>query len=158
VSVLANRGANGIDGVVSTALGVALSRGQTTALVGDLAFLHDVSALVGRADERPPLTVVVADNAGGGIFSFLPQADRLPGERFERLFGTPQANDPAAVARGFGWEVIEIAGDDWSTALDAALTPQVGGRVVVVRLPDRRANVAVHDRVNTAIVEAVDGR
>jgi 2-succinyl-5-enolpyruvyl-6-hydroxy-3-cyclohexene-1-carboxylate synthase len=158
VTVLANRGANGIDGVVSTALGVALAGGPTTALVGDLAFLHDVSALVGPAGQRPPLTVVVVDNAGGGIFSFLPQADRLEAERFERLFGTPQAHDPAAVARGFGWEVVEIAGDDWSVALADALRPHTGGRVVVVRVPDRRANVAVHDRVNAAIVGALDGR
>jgi 2-succinyl-5-enolpyruvyl-6-hydroxy-3-cyclohexene-1-carboxylate synthase len=154
--VLANRGANGIDGVVSTALGVAVATGPTVAFVGDLAFLHDVSALVGPAGDRPELTVVVADNGGGGIFSFLPQADQLPADRFERLFGTPQSADPAAVARGFGWDVIEIDGAGWSAALDAALAPVEGGRVVVVRLPDRAANVAAHDRVNAAIVAAVD--
>jgi 2-succinyl-5-enolpyruvyl-6-hydroxy-3-cyclohexene-1-carboxylate synthase len=155
--VLANRGANGIDGVVSAALGVALASGPTTALVGDLAFLHDVSALVGPADEQPSLTVVVADNGGGGIFSFLPQAANLSTERFERLFGTPQSPDPAAVARGLGWDVVEIDGDGWTAELGAALVPHDGGRVVVVRLPDRASNVAAHDRVNAAIVAAVDG-
>ena len=158
--VLANRGANGIDGVVSTALGVAVATGPTVAFVGDLAFLHDVSALVGPAGDRPALTVVVADNGGGGIFSFLPQADQLPADRFERLFATPQSADPAAVARGFGWDVVEIDGAGWSATLDAtldaALAPVVGGRVVVVRLPDRAANVAAHDRINAAIVAAVD--
>ncbi len=155
--VLANRGANGIDGVVSTALGVALADGPTAALVGDLAFLHDASALVGPPAERPPLTVVVADNGGGGIFSFLPQGSRLPPDRFERLFGTPQSVDPAAVARGFGWEVVEIDGaGGWTGALEGALVPTGAGRVVVVRLPDRVANVAAHDRINAAIVEAVD--
>lgn len=154
--VLGNRGANGIDGVVSTAVGVGLAGGPTTALVGDLAFLHDVSALVGPPDERPPVTVVVADNGGGGIFSFLPQGSRLPTDRFERLFGTPQSADPAAVARGFGWEVVEIGGAGWTGALEAALAPGDGGRVIVVRLPDRVANVAVHDQVNAAIVAAVD--
>jgi 2-succinyl-5-enolpyruvyl-6-hydroxy-3-cyclohexene-1-carboxylate synthase len=156
--VLANRGANGIDGVVSTALGVALATGPTVALVGDLAFLHDVSALVGPAAERPPLTVVVADNGGGGIFSFLPQAAQLASDRFERLFATPQAADPAAVAGGFGWDVVEIEGDGWADALDAALVPRDGGRVVVVRLPDRTANVAAHQRINAAVVAAVDRR
>ena len=153
--VMANRGANGIDGVMSTALGVALAAGPTTVLVGDLAFLHDVSALVGPASERPPLTVVVADNGGGGIFSFLPQAVQISTHRFEQLFGTPQSTDPAAVARGFGWDVVEIEGDGWMDALDVVLAPHQGGRVVVVRLPDRTANVAAHDRVNAAVVEAV---
>jgi 2-succinyl-5-enolpyruvyl-6-hydroxy-3-cyclohexene-1-carboxylate synthase len=153
--VVANRGANGIDGVVSTALGVALATGPTVALVGDLAFLHDASALVGPAAERPDLTVVVADNGGGGIFSFLPQADHLPADRFERLFGTPQAADPAAVARGFGWDVAEVDGDDWARGLTRAVEPVPGGRVVVVRLPDRVANVAAHDEVNAAVVAAV---
>ena len=156
--VLANRGANGIDGVVSTALGVALAGGPTTALVGDLAFLHDLSALVGPPDDRPPLTVVVVDNGGGGIFSFLPQSAQVAAEPFERLFGTPQAVDPAAVARGLGWDVVEIDGGDWAEAVDAALEPHEGGRVVVVRLPDRPANVAAHDRVNAAVVAAVDRR
>jgi len=163
VRVLGNRGANGIDGVVSTALGVALAGGPTTALVGDLAFLHDVSALLGPTSERPPLTIVVADNGGGGIFSFLPQADQLRPERFERLFGTPQGADPAAVARGLGWEVVEVGGDDprgqgddWVATLDVALADRRGGRVVVVRLPDRTANVAAHDLLNAAVVEAVD--
>ena len=80
--VLANRGVNGIDGVVSTALGVAASevrrdRGgrHTMALLGDLAFLHDVSGLVNLPDV--PCTFVVVDNGGGGIFSFLPQAMSL---------------------------------------------------------------------------------
>ena len=155
--VVANRGANGIDGVVSTALGVALATGPTTVLVGDLAFLHDVSALVGPASERPPLTIVVADNGGGGIFSFLPQATRIDADRFERLFGTPQSADPIAVARGFGWEVVEIDGDGWKGTLDAALAPHDGERVVVVRLPDRTANVTTHELVNAAIIEAVAG-
>ena len=154
--VHANRGANGIDGVVSTALGLALATGPTTALVGDLAFLHDVSALVGPTEGRPPLTVVVADNGGGGIFSFLPQASGLEADRFEQLFGTPQSSDPAEVARGLGWPVVEVAGDGWAAALDEALLPAAHGRVVVVRLPDRSANVAAHDVLTEAIVAAVD--
>ena len=107
--VLANRGANGIDGVVSTAVGVAIGSGSpTVALVGDLAFLHDVSALVGDQPPSVSLTVVVADNGGGGIFSFLEQAALVDEPTFESLFGTPQAQDPAAVAAGFGWPVDRV--------------------------------------------------
>ena len=72
---------------------------------GDLAFLHDVSSWCARPDRhlrRSGCTLVVVDNGGGGIFSFLPQADRVDRAVFERLFGTPQAADVAAVARGFG--------------------------------------------------------
>jgi 2-succinyl-5-enolpyruvyl-6-hydroxy-3-cyclohexene-1-carboxylate synthase len=159
-AVYANRGANGIDGVVSTAAGVALAAGPTVALVGDLAFLHDVSALLGPAGERAPLTVVVADNGGGGIFSFLPPARSVERGTFERLFGTPQSADVAAVAAGFGWAVEEIDPDAPPEALAGALarsSERGGGTVIRVRLPDRAANVAVHDRVNAAIVAAVDG-
>jgi 2-succinyl-5-enolpyruvyl-6-hydroxy-3-cyclohexene-1-carboxylate synthase len=158
--VFANRGANGIDGVVSTALGVAMASGPTVVLVGDLAFLHDVSALVGPTDQDTPLTVVVADNGGGGIFSFLPPATSLDGTTFERLFGTPQSVDVGAVAGGFGWVVEEVDRTSDVDVLAGALgrARERGGRTVVrVRLPDRSANVAVHDRVNAAVVAAVDG-
>jgi len=161
--VLGNRGANGIDGVVSTALGVALAGGPTTVLVGDLAFLHDVSALVGPPVDRPQLTVVVADNGGGGIFSFLPQAAGLPTERFEQLFGTPQGADVVAVARGLGWDVVEVgadgaADDAWPTTLREALAGGCGPQVVVVRLPDRAANVAAHGRLHDDVVRALEQR
>jgi 2-succinyl-5-enolpyruvyl-6-hydroxy-3-cyclohexene-1-carboxylate synthase len=158
--VLANRGANGIDGVVSTSIGVALAGGPTVALVGDLAFLHDVSALVGPSESRPPLTVVVADNGGGGIFSFLAPASTLESGTFERLFGTPQSVDVAAVAAGFGWAVEEVDDDSGPGALADALgrsTSRDGGTVVRVRLPDRSTNVAAHDRINASVVAAVDG-
>ncbi len=158
--VFANRGANGIDGVVSTALGIAMADGPTVVLVGDLAFLHDVSALVGPSGGTPPLTVVVADNGGGGIFSFLPPATTLDGDTFEQLFATPQSADVGAVAAGFGWTVEEIDQESGSDALAAALARSAdrgGGTVIRVRLPDRAANVVEHDRINAAIVAAVDG-
>ena len=157
--VFANRGANGIDGVVSTALGVALAGGPTVALVGDLAFLHDVSALVGPSDERPSLTVVVADNGGGGIFSFLAPATALEPAVFERLFGTPQSPDIAEVAAGFGWAVEELDAEAAPGVLGGAVARSVergGGTVIRVHLPDRGANMDAHDRINAAIVEAVD--
>jgi 2-succinyl-5-enolpyruvyl-6-hydroxy-3-cyclohexene-1-carboxylate synthase len=158
--VVANRGANGIDGVVSTALGVALASGApTVVLVGDLAFLHDVSALVGSVENQADLTVVVADNGGGGIFSFLPPAGALDPASFEELFGTPQPHDPAAVAAGFGWPVDELGPSSSVSALEDLLDHRVGSggaSVIRVRLPDREENVAVHRRINGAIVEAVE--
>jgi 2-succinyl-5-enolpyruvyl-6-hydroxy-3-cyclohexene-1-carboxylate synthase len=159
--VLANRGANGIDGVVSTALGVAqASGGPTVALLGDLAFLHDVSALVRSAEFEADLTVVVVDNAGGGIFSFLPPARALDAPSFERLFGTPQTADPASVAAGFGWSVDDLGPDAGADGFDAAFDSRLakgGMSVIVVRLPGRAENVAVHDRINAAVARALDG-
>ena len=105
--VFSNRGTNGIDGLVSTALGVAATGRRTIALLGDLAFLHDVSGLV-NLDPSLPCTFVVLDNGGGGIFSFLPQAGDLAPDTFERLFATPPTSDLASVAEGFGLPVHEV--------------------------------------------------
>ncbi|HEY1652109.1 MAG TPA: 2-succinyl-5-enolpyruvyl-6-hydroxy-3-cyclohexene-1-carboxylic-acid synthase [Acidimicrobiales bacterium] len=148
-NVMANRGANGIDGVVSTALGVAASGAarQTLALLGDLAFLHDVSGLVNVPEV--PCTFVVVDNDGGGIFSFLPQATTLRPDVFEPLFGTPPTTDLGAVARGFGLPVEEVTKlSDLEPALAAA--PAVPA-LVRVRVPTRAQNVAVHDAINQAV-------
>jgi 2-succinyl-5-enolpyruvyl-6-hydroxy-3-cyclohexene-1-carboxylate synthase len=154
--VVANRGANGIDGVVSTAFGVALATGgPTVALVGDLAFLHDVSALVRVPADGLRCTVVVADNGGGGIFSFLPQADALEPAAFEQLFGTPQLPDVGAVAGGFGIPVTEVGTVEELVGALGGGTPGGGVRVVRVRLPSRVANVERHGAVNDAIAAAV---
>jgi 2-succinyl-5-enolpyruvyl-6-hydroxy-3-cyclohexene-1-carboxylate synthase len=147
--VLSNRGVNGIDGVVSTALGVAAATGQHTfALLGDLAFLHDVSGLVNLPDL--PCTFVVVDNGGGGIFSFLPQAETVPPETFEQLFGTPPSSDIAAVAAGFGLNVHEattLAELDAALMLDAPTRPTL----IHVRVPGRAENVELHDAINQAV-------
>ncbi len=163
-TVVANRGANGIDGVVSTALGVALaSAGPTVALVGDLAFLHDVSALVRSGGFDAPLTVVVADNRGGGIFSFLDPATSMDGTTFDTLFGTPQGVDVASVAAGFGWPVDDLGvppgAGSGRDGLEEALDRRMGSgslAVIRVRVPDRAENVRIHRRINAAIVEAVE--
>jgi 2-succinyl-5-enolpyruvyl-6-hydroxy-3-cyclohexene-1-carboxylate synthase len=158
--VISNRGANGIDGVVSTAIGVALAGpGPTVALVGDLAFLHDVSALVGVEGVEVDLTVVVADNRGGGIFSFLPPAGALDPEIFDTLFGTPQGVDTAAVATGFGWPVDDVGPGSGPDGLEEALARRVGHgspAVIRVQLPGRTANVDAHRQINAAIVRAID--
>jgi 2-succinyl-5-enolpyruvyl-6-hydroxy-3-cyclohexene-1-carboxylate synthase len=140
IRVLANRGANGIDGFVSTVLGVAT--GTTAPVVGfagDLCFLHDCNGLLG-AGVSPPATFVVVDNDGGGIFSFLPQHG-LP--EFELLFGTPHGLDLVAVARAHGVAAERV--DDvakFANCLEDALT--AGETRVLVVPVDREASVARH--------------
>lgn len=156
VTVHANRGANGIDGVVSTVLGVATGHrgGPVVGLLGDLAFLHDAGALVAAASRAYDATFVLVDNAGGGIFEFLPQASQLARDRFELLFGTPQHVDLAALVRAHGLHLAEVhsAHDLVAAVLADSGRPGVG--VVLVRT-DRRDNVPQHDRVYAAVRDAV---
>ena len=158
VTVHANRGANGIDGTMTTAIGVALATGApTAALVGDVAFLHDSNALVGIADRGIDLTIVVVDNDGGGIFSFLPQAATLGSERFEQLFGTPHGVRPEELAAAHGLVSLTVdAADGLPLAIEASAAAG-GTRLVVVRT-DRAANAKLHDELNAAVAAAVRAR
>lgn len=104
IRVLSNRGVAGIDGTVSTAVGAALSHpGRTVALIGDLTFLHDASGLlIGPGEPRPEnLTIVVANDDGGGIFELLEQGDPQYAGVFERVFGTPHGMDLAALCAAY---------------------------------------------------------
>jgi 2-succinyl-5-enolpyruvyl-6-hydroxy-3-cyclohexene-1-carboxylate synthase len=152
--VLANRGANGIDGVVSTALGAAMAGGPMVALVGDLAFLYDAGALLWAREQRVALTLVVVDNDGGGIFSFLPQAAAMDVSAFERLWGTPHGVDLTAVASAYGVPALRVdrADEVESAVLDAMAAGSL--RVVVVGT-DRVANVRVHEELHAAVGKAV---
>ena len=156
VVVHANRGANGIDGVVSTALGVAAASDQPTfAVLGDLAFLHDAGALVLAAQHRANCTFLVIDNAGGGIFEFLPQATGVERRTFEALYGTPQQVDIASVTKAYG---LPTSTPKTLRALRDALRKGAAndGVSVIVMHTDRRANVAVHDRLNMLVTNAVE--
>jgi 2-succinyl-5-enolpyruvyl-6-hydroxy-3-cyclohexene-1-carboxylate synthase len=152
--VLANRGANGIDGLVSTALGAAAgSGGPVVALLGDLAFLHDGGGLLGAARRGVDCCFVVVDNDGGGIFSFLPQAE-LPGQQFERLWGTPHGVDLTALAAVHGIPAV-TATTVAEVARGVGDARREGGvRVVLVRT-DRAANVSVHAALNAAVARAL---
>jgi 2-succinyl-5-enolpyruvyl-6-hydroxy-3-cyclohexene-1-carboxylate synthase len=104
ITVLSNRGVAGIDGTVSTAVGAALHHdGRTVALLGDLTFLHDASGLlIGPGEPRPAdLTIVVANDDGGGIFELLEQGDPQYAGVFERVFGTPHGMDLAALCAAY---------------------------------------------------------
>ena len=159
IRCLGNRGANGIDGLVSTALGMAaVSRAPVVAVVGDISFLHDLNALVAAARLGVSATIVLVDNDGGGIFSFLPQADAdepgvgLPAH-FEELFGTPHGTEfgPLVRALGAGHEVV--ASDAMAGAVAASLA-RPGVQVLEVRT-ERRRNVELHRALQAAVAAAV---
>jgi 2-succinyl-5-enolpyruvyl-6-hydroxy-3-cyclohexene-1-carboxylate synthase len=153
LTVFANRGANGIDGVVSTAVGVAAGSATPTALlIGDVAFLHDSNGLLGASARDLDLVVVVVDNDGGGIFSFLPQADAVDTETFEQLYGTPHGVDLVALAAAFGVAARAVA-DDVEGAVRDAIT--AGGVHVLVVRTDRVANLDLHRRLNAAVAQAL---
>jgi len=109
--VLANRGANGIDGVIATAAGAAMARPshRVVVLIGDVATVHDLGGLAAAARHQVKnLTVVVVDNNAGGIFSFLPVVSAIDPETFTELFATPHGTDLGAVARSLGYDVAVL--------------------------------------------------
>lgn len=150
---LCNRGVNGIDGFVSTVLGVAAaSPGPVAALCGDLTFLHDAGGLLRATRRELDATFVVVDNGGGGIFNFLPQAapGAGVGDHFETLFGTPQGVDLAALAAVHGIESERVAvADDLVPAVERALS--AGGVRLVLVPTDRVDNVARHRQAWDAV-------
>jgi 2-succinyl-5-enolpyruvyl-6-hydroxy-3-cyclohexene-1-carboxylate synthase len=138
VRFAANRGANGIDGLVSTAAGLAAGSGaRTWAVLGDLALFHDLGGLA-VARDLPELRLIVIDNSGGGIFHFLPQAETMEEAEFEALLGTPSGLDPEAAARMFG---LTATSPKTPAELDEALTGDL--RMIVVRT-DREQNLELH--------------
>lgn len=150
VRVLSNRGVNGIDGVVSSALGAAAATGRpTTLLLGDLAFLHDLGGLLAARRLDLPLTIVVVNNDGGGIFSFLPVANLT--DRFEELFGTPHGLDLAHAAAlcGARLERPQSPGE-----LRTALREASGLTIIEVRT-DRALNVEQHRALQQRVSQAL---
>ncbi|WP_067802718.1 2-succinyl-5-enolpyruvyl-6-hydroxy-3-cyclohexene-1-carboxylic-acid synthase [Actinomadura formosensis] len=150
IRIMANRGASGIDGLISTAMGAALAHsGRSYALLGDLAFLHDQNGLIlGPYDRRPDLAIVVVNNRGGGIFSLLPQA-ALHGP-FERVFGTPHRVDLEAIAAAhrLPYRCLDAAAD-----LPKAIAGE-GLRIIEART-DREANAVLHADLRKAAQAAV---
>ncbi|OGO50507.1 MAG: 2-succinyl-5-enolpyruvyl-6-hydroxy-3-cyclohexene-1-carboxylic-acid synthase [Chloroflexi bacterium RBG_16_68_14] len=153
IRFLANRGASGIDGVVSTALGAsAVSTGPLVLAIGDLSFYHDMNGLLAVRRHNLSATVVLLNNDGGGIFSFLSQAEE--GEHFEELFGTPHGLDfrPAAELYGLDYRRVE-SWEEFRGAIQQSMgAPGVG--LVEVRT-DRQANVRLHRELWAAASEAV---
>jgi 2-succinyl-5-enolpyruvyl-6-hydroxy-3-cyclohexene-1-carboxylate synthase len=139
--VLSNRGANGIDGLISSALGAAAAdRGPVVLLTGDLAFLHDLGGLLAARRHGLDATIVVLNNDGGGIFSFLPVAAYGEQVAFESLFRMPHGLDLEPAAALFGARFARVEGfDDLRSALQGSLTSP---GLSLIEVPvDRDANV-----------------
>jgi 2-succinyl-5-enolpyruvyl-6-hydroxy-3-cyclohexene-1-carboxylate synthase len=149
-----NRGANGIDGVVSSALGAAAAGAPVVLVVGDLSFFHDANGLLAARLNAIDATIVVVNNDGGGIFSFLPQASLVERDRFEQLFGTPTGLDPARVAAVY--DASFVRAETWPAfraALDGARRTR-GLSIVEVRT-ERTANVRRHRELWSAVARAL---
>jgi 2-succinyl-5-enolpyruvyl-6-hydroxy-3-cyclohexene-1-carboxylate synthase len=133
---ISNRGASGIDGLVSTALGVASAGRRTLALAGDLSLLHDIGGFV--VDAPGDVVFVVIDNGGGGLFDLLPQADHAPG--FDRLFVTPHGLDLERViaAYGIGSSTVQAVGE---LGPSIATLIRAGGTHVVVVPVERETDL-----------------
>lgn len=154
LTLLANRGLSGIDGTVSTAVGVALgSDAPTYALMGDLTLWHDATGLlIGPGEPRPDLCLVVVNNDGGGIFGLLEPGNPAHASAFERVFATPTGGDVAGWCAAAG---VPHRRPTSAAELAASLRPEPGLRVVEV-VTDRAANRNLHADLRDAARSALD--
>jgi 2-succinyl-5-enolpyruvyl-6-hydroxy-3-cyclohexene-1-carboxylate synthase len=152
LEILANRGANGIDGFVSSVLGAAISHsGPAVGLCGDLSLLHDQNGLLQASQGSVDAVFVVVNNDGGGIFSFLPQAGQ-PG--FERLFGTPHGTDFSRLAGVYGCG-HQLVHDPSGLAPAVLRAVGLGGVHLVEARTDRDDNVDFHGLVWQSVAKAL---
>jgi 2-succinyl-5-enolpyruvyl-6-hydroxy-3-cyclohexene-1-carboxylate synthase len=158
VTLLANRGAAGIDGTISTAFGAALAwqqvgGGPAYALLGDLTFLHDSGGLVVGSDEpRPDLTIVVVNNDGGAIFALLEQGAPAYAAGYERVFGTPHGVDLAALCGATGTPHTRVS--SVAELVGAATDPRGGLQVVEIRI-GRAGDRALAEQVRAGAAAAL---
>jgi 2-succinyl-5-enolpyruvyl-6-hydroxy-3-cyclohexene-1-carboxylate synthase len=153
IRVLGNRGASGIDGTISSALGVAAGGdGPVVLVLGDLAFYHDMNGLLAAKLYRLNATIVLLNNDGGGIFSFLPQAG-CP-DHFEMLFGTPTGLEFRHAADMYGASFVRA--DEWAAFDDAVRRGGAAPGLKIVEMrTDRTRNVDLHRQVWAAVEEEV---
>jgi 2-succinyl-5-enolpyruvyl-6-hydroxy-3-cyclohexene-1-carboxylate synthase len=156
VRIMGNRGANGIDGIVSSALGASAAAGQrqpTVLVLGDLSFFHDLNGLLAAQMHQLNLTIVLINNDGGGIFSFLPQA-AYP-EHFEQLFGTPTGLDFRLAVQMYGGQFQKV--DSWEQFREAVTRSFNTGGLHVIEVPtERSSNVNMHRQLWEAVGKALE--
>ncbi|MCC6792697.1 MAG: 2-succinyl-5-enolpyruvyl-6-hydroxy-3-cyclohexene-1-carboxylic-acid synthase [Thermomicrobiales bacterium] len=158
VRFVSNRGANGIDGVVSSALGhAATGEGPLVLVIGDLSFHHDMNGLLAAKKHGIKATIVVLNNDGGGIFSFLPQATQVDDATFEALFGTPSGIDVEQAARLYGAS-FRRAGD-WTAFREAVVEGLAGDVLQIVEVvTERQKNLRQHRAVSAAVLDRLRSR
>jgi len=150
VLFLCNRGANGIDGLVSSGIGAAHASGRPTTIVtGDLGLLHDIGSLATLRDLSTPVRIIVIDNDGGGIFGFLPQAEALSNDEFEALLGTPRRVDVAKTA-----DLFDLPHRRLKSLAELPDVLAAGTSLIEITV-DRGSNVAHHRRLTDRVLEAI---
>jgi 2-succinyl-5-enolpyruvyl-6-hydroxy-3-cyclohexene-1-carboxylate synthase len=153
LNIFANRGANGIDGVVSTAIGVSTVKKPLTLLIGDLSFFHDTNGLMAAKIYNIDITIIVINNNGGGIFSFLPQAKENE-ETFEALFGTPLDINVEAIAQVYNGKYRKATDKNTFEKALSDFKDQKGLKIIEA-VTARKENVEIHNhlwqRVNKAV-------
>ncbi|MFD1739170.1 2-succinyl-5-enolpyruvyl-6-hydroxy-3-cyclohexene-1-carboxylic-acid synthase [Bacillus salitolerans] len=154
VKIYANRGANGIDGIISTALGCSAHNERLILIVGDITFYHDLNGLLMSKLYNLPITIVIVNNNGGGIFSFLPQSKEK--KHFEEVFGTPTNLDYEKVVDMYGGVFHRVK--DWKEYQMAIKNSLDMNQLVVVEVPteNRDENVILHRNLWNEAVELVD--
>jgi 2-succinyl-5-enolpyruvyl-6-hydroxy-3-cyclohexene-1-carboxylate synthase len=158
IRIMGNRGANGIDGIVSSALGAGAVSGRhepTVLVLGDLSFFHDLNGLLAARLHQLNLTIVLINNDGGGIFSFLPQAN-YP-EHFEQLFGTPTGLDFSLAVEMYGGQFQKV--DNWETFRKAISQGLHTSGLHVIEVPtERTSNVTMHRQLWKITEQAINER
>ena len=153
IHLLANRGANGIDGVVSTAIGAAIYRNPLYLVIGDLSFFHDLNGLLAAKLNHISINIILINNDGGGIFSFLPQSEL--NRHYELLFGTPIGIDFSYAVKMYGGEFYKVSNwKEFDQAIEA--TTEKNGIQVIEVQTNRQANLESHRNMWRLIGEEID--
>ena len=152
IFIAANRGANGIDGIISTAIGMAAGGKRVTLIIGDISFLHGMNGLLLAKRYKLPITIVVVNNNGGGIFSFLPQAKDKE-THFDLLFGTPQEVEFEKAAEMFG--VAYEQPTDWEAYLKALRQSYKREGCTIIELQTTRDHNVTWHREKWQMIESI---